>query len=91
VHKDRLDPARGVFPLTQAARVLALALGVPDTGTLTARRGDGAGRLQRGRGAPSPTPGRSWGGCDSATSSPARRRPQADNHDPGAGKTDRLL
>ncbi len=35
VHKDRLDlKARGVFPLTQAARVHALALGVPDTGTL---------------------------------------------------------
>jgi CBS domain-containing protein len=34
VHKDRLDlKARGVFPLTQAARVHALGLGVPDTGT----------------------------------------------------------
>jgi CBS domain-containing protein len=35
VHKDRLDlKARGIFPVTQAARVHALALGVPETGTL---------------------------------------------------------
>src|SRR6185436_14914660 len=34
-HKDRLDvKARGVFPITQAARVEALALGAPATGTL---------------------------------------------------------
>jgi CBS domain-containing protein len=35
VHKDRLDlKARGIFPITQAARVHALALGVRETGTL---------------------------------------------------------
>ena len=35
VHKDRLDlKARGIFPITQAARVHALALGLPETGTL---------------------------------------------------------
>src|SRR4030095_11324660 len=35
VHKDRLDlKARGIFPITQAARVHALALGASETGTL---------------------------------------------------------
>ena len=60
-HKDQLDlKARGVFPMTQAMRVCALSLGVPETNTVDrlarrrrsrpvhAGRGGGSSRRVRG-------------------------------------------
>jgi CBS domain-containing protein len=41
-HRDTLDlKARGVFPMTQAARVCALSLGIRETNTLDRLRGAG--------------------------------------------------
>lgn len=45
-HKDALDlKARGVFPMTQGMRVLALSLGAPDTNTLDRLRAAAEGGL----------------------------------------------